>query len=85
MEHRLNPNIKEIKSTKLLKKYNELNPSKQLGLVKYNDYCYGIYNTNDKYRIDNRYMAYRLKIKEVYFGSKYEINKYLAERLKYSK
>lgn len=72
-------NHQESKSN-LLNKVNQLRTEK-LGLIKIKGQdCYILYNIDDKFYIDsNIYLSYRKRIKEVYFGSRYEINQYLKQ------
>ena len=84
MEHKYySKNKTEITRNKRLKTYNELNPVDKLGLIKIDETgIILIYRQNDKFKINsNEYLAFRKEIKDIYFGSQYEINKYLDERI----
>jgi len=42
--------------------------------------CFFIVDKNNAFYIDKfKYYAYRIKLKEVFYGSKYEINKYINQ------
>ena len=84
MEHKYySKNKTEITRNKRLKTYNELNPVDKLGLVKIAETGeILVYRQNDKFKINsNEYLTYRKEIKDIYFGSLYEINKYLDKRI----
>ena len=72
-------NKKEITRNKRLQEYNELNPSRKLGLIKINETDeVMVYRQDDKFRINpDESLAYRREIKVIFFGSLYAINKYL--------
>ena len=74
MKYNLN-NFKLIKS----KKIKELNQD-YLVLLNTESDTYFIININDAFYIDNcKYYSYRIKLKDIFMGSKYEVNKFIDE------
>ena len=74
LKYNLN-NFKLINSRKI----KELNPN-YIILKNIESEFYFIINKNDAFYVDNcKYYSYRIKIKDIFYGTKYEINKFIND------